>query len=122
MLYISPLFRLNGLQKAFGYADDFAVLATSPSLQENTEKIRTAVNEALQWGINEGVTFDPGKSELLHFSRRNRDKHLSPQVHTNEFTIVEDTQKPYLKWLGVHFDKKLTFKHHVKTQAAKALK
>ncbi|KAI0998731.1 hypothetical protein K3495_g9465 [Podosphaera aphanis] len=122
MLYISPLFRLNGLQKAFGYADDFAVLATSVSLQENTEKIRTAVNGALQWGINEGVTFDPGKSELLHFSRRNRDKHLSPQVHTNDFTIVEDTQKPYLKWLGVHFDQKLTFKHHVKTQAAKALK
>ncbi|KAI0994497.1 hypothetical protein K3495_g13685 [Podosphaera aphanis] len=80
MLYISPLFRLNGLQKAFR------------------------------------------KSELLHFSRKNRDKHLSPQVHTNDFNIMEDTQKPYLKWLGVHFDKKLTFKYHVKIQAAKALK
>ncbi|KAI0993970.1 hypothetical protein K3495_g14214 [Podosphaera aphanis] len=122
MLYISPLFRLNGLQKAFGYADDVAVLAKSPSLEKNTEIIRVAVNEALQWGTKEGVTFDPRKSELLHFSRKNRDKHLSPQVHTNVFNIMEDTQKPYLKWLGVHFDKKLIFKYHVKIQAAKALK
>ncbi|KAI0998687.1 hypothetical protein K3495_g9508 [Podosphaera aphanis] len=76
----------------------------------------------LSVGTKEGVTLDPRKSELLHFSRKNRDKNLNPQVHTNDFNTTEDTQKPYLKWLGVHFDKKLTFKYHVKIQAAKALK
>ncbi|KAI1004471.1 hypothetical protein K3495_g3743 [Podosphaera aphanis] len=30
--------------------------------------------------------------------------------------------RPYLKWLGVHFDRKLSFKHHAQIQTAKALK
>ncbi|KAI0991860.1 hypothetical protein K3495_g16327, partial [Podosphaera aphanis] len=74
MLYISPLFKLEGLRKAFGYADDFAILNVSTTLNENVEAIRVAINQALTWGDTEGVTFDPGKSELLHFSRKHRDR------------------------------------------------
>lgn len=122
MLYISPLFKLKGLESAFGYADDVAIPMISSDLDENTEKIRIAINQALSWGEAEGVTFDPGKSELIHFSRKHRDKDRSPTVNTNRFTISESTQKPYLKWLGVHFDKKLTFKYHVQILTAKALK
>lgn len=70
MLYIAPLFKLEGLKTAFGYADDFAIPIISPSLNENTEKIRIAINQAVRWGETEGVTFDPCKSELLHFSRK----------------------------------------------------
>ena len=105
MLYISPLFKLESLKKSFGYADDFAILMLSPTLNENVEKLRTAVNQALSWGDTEGVTFDPGKSELLHFSRKHRDKNHSPLVKTNSFTIPESVDKPYLRWLEVHFDK-----------------
>lgn len=122
MLYISPLFKLEGLKKTFGYADDFAIIMISPTLEENSEKISTATNQALNWGDTEGVTFDPGKSELLHFLRKHRDKNVSPPVHTNSFTISENNQRPYLKWLGIHFDKKLSFKYHVQIQAAKAMK
>lgn len=36
-------------------------------------------------------------------------------------TITESDERPYLKWLGVHFDRKLTFKSHVTIQISKAL-
>ena len=121
MLYISPLFHLKDLKKAFGYADDVAILETSPSLELNSIRIKEAINAALAWGKDEGVTFDPKKSELMHFSRRHKDKGNSPKVQTSNFTISENTNPPYLKWLGVHFDKKLTFKSHALIQAAKAL-
>lgn len=122
MLYTSPLYKLEGLKNAFGYADDVAILESSPSLEENSLKIRSAVNQALSWGEEEGLKFDPSKSELLHFSRKHRDKGSSPQVSTNSFSISENIERPYLKWLGINFDKKLTFKYHVQIQAAKALK
>ncbi|KAI0995343.1 hypothetical protein K3495_g12840 [Podosphaera aphanis] len=46
MLYISPLFKLEGLKKAFRYADDFAILNVSTTLNENVEGIRVAINQA----------------------------------------------------------------------------
>ncbi|KAI0999062.1 hypothetical protein K3495_g9133 [Podosphaera aphanis] len=97
MLYIAPLFRFPAPKKAFGYAEYVAVLETSPSL------------ERILCG-------------LLHFSRKHKDRNLRPPVLTNSFTITEDPQIPYLKWLGVHFDRKLSFKFHAQIQAAKALK
>lgn len=122
MLYVSPLFKLDKMTKSFGYADDVAILKASPSLEENSRRIGDAVNQALSWGINEGITFDPGKSELLHFSRKRRDKDKNPSVNTNEFVISVNQKNPYLKWLGIHFDRKLSFKQHVSIQASKALK
>ncbi|KAI0998724.1 hypothetical protein K3495_g9477 [Podosphaera aphanis] len=97
-------------------------METSTSLKVNSLKISSAVSQALSWGEEEGLKFDPSKSELLHFSRKHRDKGRSPQVFTNSFSISENMERPYLKWLGINFDKKLTFKYHTQIQAAKALK
>ncbi|KAI0995332.1 hypothetical protein K3495_g12850, partial [Podosphaera aphanis] len=122
MLFIAPLFKLDGLKKAFGYADDVAALEVSPSLEENSIKLGIAINQALTWGSSEGINFDPVKSELIHFSRKRRDRNARPQVETTSFAISENSQKPYLRWLGINFDKKLTFKHHAQIQASKAIK
>lgn len=122
MLYISPLFKLNRFRKTFGYADDVAILEVSPTLEENTRKLEEAINEALAWSSTEGLTFDSGKSDLLHFSRKRRDRDKNPQVTTNELSIAVNQRDPSLKWLGIHFDKKLTFKQHACIQASKALK
>jgi ribonuclease HI len=43
-------------------------------------------------------------------------------VEAGALVITENPERPYLKWLGVLFDKKLTFKHHVQAQTAKAMK
>lgn len=50
----------------------------------------------------EGLTFDPNKSELLHFTRKHKDK------------------KPYLKWLDIQFDRRLSFKYHFQIQTTRA--
>jgi ribonuclease HI len=122
MLYISPLFFLDQLRDGFGYADDVASCKISPSLQENSIALSATLAQALEWGRLEGITFDPVKSELLHFSRKHADKNNSPSIEFGSFTVSESIERPYLKWLGVLFDRKLTFKHHALTQASKALK
>lgn len=122
MLYIAPLLAMGSPKRRFGYADDVALVHISPSLEENSQALSNSIAEALEWGHAEGITFDASKSELIHFSRRSRDKAISPSVMAGPLTISENPSKPYLRWLGVLFDRKLTFKWHVQTQASKALK
>jgi hypothetical protein len=123
MLYLAPLFHLGIPRTRFGYADDVALLATSPSLVANSTALSESLQEALDWGATEGITFDPDKSELLHFSRRRQDQDptTNPSVAASSISVTEGTARPYLRWLGILFDKKLTFKWHAKQMAAKAM-
>ena len=104
-----------------GFVTDIALLSTSPSLRENSQKLSADLQAALDWGSKEGITFDPAKSELLHFSRRPTDQDPSTTPAADHLMVSESTDRPYLRWLGVLFDKKLTFKWHTIDKATKAL-
>ena len=82
-----------------------------------------SLQEALDWGAAEGITFEPDKYELLHFSRRkaDRDPNCTPSVTAGSITISENAKHPYLRWLGILFDQNLTFKSHAGEAASKAL-
>jgi hypothetical protein len=79
------------------------------------------VQEALDWGQAEGITFDLKKSKLIHFTRSIKDPlaETSPQVTAGTHVMQESTSP--LRWLGVYFDCKLSFKPHVHILATKAL-
>ncbi|EED15772.1 hypothetical protein TSTA_008970 [Talaromyces stipitatus ATCC 10500] len=111
------------LHVRFGYADDTAFLAISPSLATNCQALSDSLQEALDWDAAEGITFAPDKYELLRFSRHrtDQDPNSTPSVIAGSITISENTECPYLRWLGTLFDKKLTFKWHVGETASKAL-
>lgn len=49
MLYIFPLFHVERLKKAFGYADDVAILETYPQFELKSITIQGAINTALAW-------------------------------------------------------------------------
>ncbi|APA09338.1 hypothetical protein sscle_05g041080 [Sclerotinia sclerotiorum 1980 UF-70] len=108
----------------FGYADDVAILAASKSLTDNVKRITSRVDEILKWGTSEGITFEPGKSELIHFSKHkiDQDPNTTPTVNIGNLIIKElNNGRPYLRWLGILFDKKLSFKWHVRELVAKAM-
>ncbi|EED11975.1 conserved hypothetical protein [Talaromyces stipitatus ATCC 10500] len=107
----------------FGYADNTANLAISTSLTTNCEALSDLLQEALNWGAAESITFAPDKYELLHFSQHKADQDptCTPLVKARSITISENTKRLYLRWLGILFDKKLTFKWHVRETASKAL-
>ena len=123
-LYIAPLLWMGKRKRRYGYADDLGLLEISNSLDESARVLSVRLQEALDWGHAEGITFDSEKSELIHFSRRHADKDPStrPSVTSTAFTVTEDRKKPYLRWLGVLFDRRLTYKWHVKAQAEKGMK
>jgi hypothetical protein len=109
MLYIAPLLWLGNPTRRFGYADNIALVAISTDLQANCNQLQTDLQEALSWGESEGITFDPQKSELLHFTRSRTDANTDrPGISTGSHSVTEGTGP--LRWLGVYFDCKLSFK------------
>jgi hypothetical protein len=91
MLYIAPLFWLGESSARFGYADDIGLLAVSTDLQTNCDSLQETLQEALDWGQAEGITFDPKKSELIHFTRSLTDPPPteSPRVSAGSHIIRE---------------------------------
>ncbi|PWI64416.1 hypothetical protein PCL_10484 [Purpureocillium lilacinum] len=69
-LYIAPIYRLGNSDGRFGYADDTAMLRTGRTLEETTALASRDMEELLAWGAANGVTFDPDKTEVMHFSRK----------------------------------------------------
>ena len=125
MLYIAPLLALGDQRARYGYADDVGLLACSPSLASNADILSEHLQTALDWAASEGVAFDSAKSELMHFSRKREDSTAqltSPPVMAGDLVVEENRTRKYLRWLGVLFDRKLTFKFHAAAQAQKAVK
>ena len=112
ILYLEPLLKLGNAHTKFGYADDIAMLRTGFSESDTAAALAEDVENALRWGESNAVTFDPKKCELIHFTRKA--KPMEPPVCTRSgFTVKPKGTS--VKWLGIHFNRKLTFKHHINT-------
>jgi hypothetical protein len=125
MLYIEPIFKLGSAithRGRFGYADDICQLVASKSLEENSAKLQSIATDLMAWGQREGLTFDLAKTELQHFARGWKRNNPTCPIQTPEGTV--EISPPLLKeatcWLGIWFDRKLKFRIHTQTLAAKA--
>lgn len=84
---------------------------------------QTPFKKLLTGALLKASHLTPDKYELLHFSwyRADQDPNSTSSVVAGLIIISENTERPYLRWLGILFNKKLTFKWHVKEMASKAL-
>ncbi|OHW91300.1 reverse transcriptase, partial [Colletotrichum incanum] len=119
LLYIADILA-DDRKLRFGYADDIGLLASSPSLEGNAAALSQEITQILNWGTDNKVAFDPAKCEAIHFSRKHNQSRDLPDIQAKDLTIKAST-KP-IRWLGVWFDRKLTFRHHVETKKAAAKK
>ena len=69
----------------------------------------------ISWGGANGVSFDPDKTEVMHFSRQ--PQQISPAVRHEQ---VEKYPNVAMRWLGIWLDRALTFRPHVEKWTAKA--
>ncbi|RKL06834.1 hypothetical protein BFJ70_g16980 [Fusarium oxysporum] len=115
LLYTEPIYRLGNPQGRFGYADDTATLSVGDTVDETTAMASSSVDEMVRWGAANGVSFDPKKTEVMHFSRSKL--RTAPVVHHGG---VEKHPESALRWLGIWLDSRLSFRLHVEKWAAKA--
>lgn len=117
MLYMAPFLNRRDRKRRFCYADDGALIAIGKSAEDTAETMTQELEDALQWGRDNAVAFAPDKYEMIHFTRK-RDRSV-PLIRVNGRTIE---CKKVVRWLGVYFDSKLTFRTHVETWGARAHK
>ena len=113
--------KINDIVKCSGnltdcslYVDDFCIkiMATiERQLQQNFNKIEN-------WATSNGFKFSKSKTQCVHFCQL-RKQHEDPVLHLygSPIPVVEES-----KFLGILFDRKLSFIPHIKYLKAKCLK
>jgi hypothetical protein len=105
------------------YIDDVALVVKGKTKAENARRLEKAASIAFEWADNNAVLFDDSKTELLHFhTKRDGTTKDDEQVTLPNQTTVSPGTKgvstEVVRWIGVWFDRKLTFSHHVKMKEA----
>ena len=102
------------------YVDDGKIYVSSTSLYTNVILLEQAYEEVTIWLNNAGLAPDLNKREIMHYLRRKK-YDCSPPITLHDIDSSTKTLVPdkVVKWLGVHFDRKLRFHQHVKIAAAR---
>jgi hypothetical protein len=131
LLYLRPLFdeleKRQPITWAPSYIDDVALVVKGNSKASNARELEKAALIAFQWAAYNAVLFDDPKTELLHFhSKRDFITKYDETVTLPNQTIISPGTKgvspEVVRWIGVWFDRKLTFSHHVKMKEASGKK
>ena len=110
-LYINdlPTF-LPASVKTSLYADDLAIWASSPSVECATAVVQAALNRLVEWSSKWRLPLNPLKCETSFFSLDPYQSRIQPSLHILN-TPLKFNPRP--TFLGVTFDRTLSFKYHV---------
>lgn len=115
LIYIRDLFQSNSIQH-ISYMDDLTLTASSTSFQKNIKILEREVKVLFNLGNQNSVEFDVDKLDLIHFYCGTKKPLLSLKM-PNGKTLKASR---IVKWLGIHFDSNLNFKHHIAIRISQA--
>ena len=100
------------------YVDDFQICYRSSNISIIERQLQLCLNKLQQWATDNGFRFSKTKTLCMHICQK-RGLHLDPQLFLDKspIPVVEET-----KFLGVIFDRKLSFIPHLKYVKKKVLK
>jgi len=100
------------------YVDDFQICYRSANMSIIERQLQLCLNKLQQWATDNGFRFSKTKTVCMHICQK-RGFHLDPQLmlDNNPIPVVEET-----KFLGVIFDRQLSFIPHLKYVKKKGLK
>ena len=118
-LYINDLSTfLPASVKTSLYADDLAIWASSPSVECATAVVQAALNRLVDWSSKWRLPLNPLKCETSFFSLDPYQSRIQPSLQSRiqpSLHILNTPLKfnPRPTFLGVTFDRTLSFKYHV---------
>ena len=110
-LYINdlPAFFLTSVKTSL-YADDLAIWASSPSVECATSIVQAALNRLVEWSSKWRLLLNPLKCETSFFSLDPYQSRIQPSLYILNAPLKFNLHPTFL---GVTFDRTLSFKHHV---------
>ncbi|XP_075157887.1 uncharacterized protein LOC142231154 [Haematobia irritans] len=104
--------------KALLYADDLVIYSSGRKISTIFKRIQNTIKKLESWSDITGFQFHQEKTVGIKFSRRRKSgfpDDIRLTLYGEEITFVDRH-----KFLGVTFDEKLTFQHHIRNIKAKA--
>ena len=100
------------------YVDDFCICYRSKSMRTVERHLQQCLNKIENWALYNGFKFSKSKTQCVHFCqlRKLHDNHQL-YLYGSLIPVVDEA-----KFLGVIFDRKLSFIPHIKYLKAKCLK
>ena len=100
------------------YVDDFGIFYKSKNMENIEFRLQRCLNKVESWATENGFKFSKTKTQCVHFCQL-RGLHPDPvlNIYGSPIPVVEEA-----KFLGLLFDKKLSFIPHIKALKAKCLK
>ena len=92
------------------FVDDLAIWYAASSTRFMTQQLQLAVARLEKWSEENGLRFSTAKTVAVHFCRR-RCSDTDLGIRLNGQTIPTE---PVARFLGVQFDRRLTYKPHFK--------
>ena len=100
------------------YVDDFCICYRSKNMRTVERKSQQNLTRIEDWATNNGFKFSKSKTQCVHFCHlRKKYDHPDLYLYGSQIPVVEE-----VKFLGVIFDRKLSFLPHIKYLKAKCLK
>ena len=100
------------------YVDDFCICFRSKNMRTIERHLQQCLNRIEDWAIRNGFKFSKSKTQYVHFCQQRK-------IHNDPALYIYGSQIPVVaesKFLGVIFDRKLSFISHIKYLKAKCLK
>ena len=116
-LVISSLSKMfKGRVKLITYADDVTLVVHGPKLKTLYRLMQSALDKASKWGVDHGLIFNPAKTNAMAVGCRS----LPTDSLTLDGAQIKNVES--LTYLGVLFDRKLTFNQHLSAKIDKCTK
>ena len=100
------------------YVDDLCICFRSKNMRTIERHLQQCLNRIEDWATRNGFKFSKSKTQCVHFCQQRK-------IHNDPALYIYGSQIPVVaesKFLGVIFDKKLSFIPHIKYLKAKCLK
>jgi hypothetical protein len=98
------------------FADDACIYATEKHERRVFNKLQRGLTAMGSWCRHWNIKINEGKTRAIYFSRRRRLPEDDLQLIGRNIPFVNS-----VKYLGVTFDRRMTWRPHIKKTAAKAL-
>lgn len=115
-IFVADMPQLNEVEVA-QFADDTLILAESHLTEAITKKLERAAKSLSNYFIKWHIRINPQKSEACLFTKKTAPRHRPTRGIRVAGENVE--WKSSIKYLGLHLDKRLTFRTHVEAIVTK---
>ena len=99
------------------FVDDFAICVSSKRPQTAERMLQLCVNKVQEWVTKNGFKFSETKTVSMHFWKGSAN--YTPNVYLGRTRVNNVTET---RFLGLIFDKRLTFKSHIEDLRTRCLK